>query len=337
MRLTAFAAAAMGSAAALVGFAGAANASATIDLIWIDVSDTACTDAARRDCPRLGEWIDSVVESDNITLAVILTAGPGGSMGASVSVEYFNIWWPSAVVQFRSLRTPMVLPVKLGTTTHQPPFIDNINANAVPMFEAGIGLAAGQSAYLGTVSFHNERSLAGDAIYVIAVGTNGPGGTDKVLDGVGNIITATTTFNSAYLSDLQPPPPGSLCSDAESNRMHIEVNALRAGAKTVITGPNETVDVTAKARILKGTAVPDTTLDTTLTIEAVTPPGGTAIGTNSTGPITLAVGKGGKGAKLAVDTQQCVGGIIEFVATFFGTDVYGNECWGTRTLRKACR
>ena len=36
MRLTVFAAAAVGSAVALVGFAGAANASATIDLIWAD-------------------------------------------------------------------------------------------------------------------------------------------------------------------------------------------------------------------------------------------------------------------------------------------------------------
>ena len=36
MRLTVFAAAAVGSLVALVGFAGAANASATIDLIWAD-------------------------------------------------------------------------------------------------------------------------------------------------------------------------------------------------------------------------------------------------------------------------------------------------------------
>ncbi len=38
MKLTIFAAV-VGSVAALVGFAGAANASATIDLIWIDVTN----------------------------------------------------------------------------------------------------------------------------------------------------------------------------------------------------------------------------------------------------------------------------------------------------------
>jgi hypothetical protein len=117
--------------------------------------------------------------------------------------------------------------------------------------------------------------------------------------------------------------------------MEIEVNALRAGAKTVVTGPNQTVDVTAKARILKGTAARGTTIDTTLTIDAVT--GGQVISTNSQGPIRLGVGKGGKGTKLAVDTEQCVGGFIEFVATFFGTDDEGDPCKKTRTLRKQCR
>ena len=78
-------------AAALVGFAGAAQASATIDLIWIDTTDPACIDAARRDCPRFGATISSVAATDNITLAVIVTAGPKGLQGASVGVDYRNI------------------------------------------------------------------------------------------------------------------------------------------------------------------------------------------------------------------------------------------------------
>jgi hypothetical protein len=337
MRLTILAAAAMGSVVALVGFAGAADASATVDLIWIDKTDTACTNAARRDCPRLGADISSVAVSDNITLLVLITAGPGGLLRGSVSVDYNDLWWAS-VVQFRSFSTPIVLPINPGTTTHQPPYIDNINAASMPTLGFGLGLPAGQSAYLGTVTFHSPWSMAGDLIHEITVGTNGPGMTDSVIRLSDHAdITATTTFNSAYLTGDSHPPPGWLCSDGDGNHMVIEVNALRAGAKTVMTGPNETVDVTAKARILKGTAVPDTTIDMTLTIEAVTPPGGTVIGTNSTGPITLGVGKGGKGAKLAVDTQQCVGGIIEFVATFFGKDQDADECWATRTLRKECR
>ena len=125
------------------------------------------------------------------------------------------------------------------------------------------------------------------------------------------------------------------CSDAEANHMALEINALRAGAKTVITGANQTTDVTAKARILKGTAVSDTTISTELAIQAVT--GGTIISTNSQPGITLGVGKGGKGAKLSVAVPRCTSGFIQFVATFFGTDEYNNACTVTKTLNKACR
>jgi hypothetical protein len=115
----------------------------------------------------------------------------------------------------------------------------------------------------------------------------------------------------------------------------IEVNALRAGGKTVSAGPNQTRDVTAKARIMKGTALSGTTIDMTLTIEALD--GEDVISTNSTGPITLGVGKGGNGAKLELAIPQCNSGYIAFVVTFFGTDEDGDGCWGRRELRKACR
>ena len=117
--------------------------------------------------------------------------------------------------------------------------------------------------------------------------------------------------------------------------MEIEVNALRAGAKTVAFGPNQTRDVTAKARILKGTADSGTTIETTLTIEAVDSSG--VMSTNSQGPITLGVGKGGKGAKLTLAILRCNGGWITFIARFFGTDEDGDLCEGTRELRKQCR
>ena len=125
------------------------------------------------------------------------------------------------------------------------------------------------------------------------------------------------------------------CADEEANAMTIEINALRAGAKTVITGANQTTNVTAKARILKGTAVTGTTIDTELTIEAVT--GGQVLSQNSTGPITLGVGKGGKGAKLSMAVTKCTSGFITFVATFWGVDEYNNPCTVTKPLRKACK
>jgi hypothetical protein len=121
-------------------------------------------------------------------------------------------------------------------------------------------------------------------------------------------------------------------------QMEIEVNALRAGGKTLVTSPNKTQKVTAKARILKGTAPKGTTLDTVLTIEAVVD--GVVDSSASTGEslITLGVAKGGKGATLTLLTENCGdNGLIEFVATFQGLDEDNDVCIGTRELKKDCR
>ncbi len=125
------------------------------------------------------------------------------------------------------------------------------------------------------------------------------------------------------------------CTDAEGNDMSIQVNALRAGAKTVAFGQSQTTNVTSKARILKGTALSGTILDANLVIEAVD--GTDVLTTASAGPIRLGVGKGGKGAKLTLPITMCTSGFIEFVATFSGTDEGNDLCEGTRTLRKACK
>ena len=125
--------------------------------------------------------------------------------------------------------------------------------------------------------------------------------------------------------------------DGEGNGfLVIDVNALRAGGKTIVTSPNDTTKVTAKARIRKGTADPGTTMVTTLTIEAVT--GGTVIGQGSASNITLGVGKGGKGATVTVPTESCAeDGFLKLIATFTGVDGDNDVCIGTRELRKECR
>jgi hypothetical protein len=125
------------------------------------------------------------------------------------------------------------------------------------------------------------------------------------------------------------------CTDASGNTMQIEVNALRVSGGTIAFGPGKFANVASKARILKGTAVADATLDMTLRIEAVD--GTEVIRTSSTGPITLGVGKGGKGAKLSMEIVKCDAGFIEFVATFFGVDADNDVCEGTRTIRKQCK
>jgi hypothetical protein len=314
MRLTVFAAATVISVVALLGFAGTAGASATIDLIWADTETNE---------------IGSVAVSDSIQLNVILTAGPNGALGADVGVNYFGVLGKLVVIGYAS--TPSdALPVTLGEPFDTGDRIEQIVAAAAPFVGAGIGLAVGQSHQLGTVTFHAVAPIHG--VLEIQSDANGP--TAGVLDLGANAITDTTTFNSAYLSG---EGDRGRCSGSNGNQIVIEVNALRAGGKTVSAGANQSVDVTAKARILKGTAVRDTTLDMTLVIEAVD--GTTVIGTNSTAfeAITLGVGKGGKGAKLAVDVPQCTTGFIDFIATFSGVDDDNDLCEGTRTLRKECR
>ncbi len=125
------------------------------------------------------------------------------------------------------------------------------------------------------------------------------------------------------------------CTDAVGNLMQIEINALRAGARLVTAGPNQSTNVTAKARILKGTAESGTTIDTTLTIQALD--GATVISTNTTSPVRLGVGKGGTGAKLSLAVPRCASGYINFVATFTGVDAENDPCEGTRSLRKGCK
>jgi hypothetical protein len=112
----------------------------------------------------------------------------------------------------------------------------------------------------------------------------------------------------------------------------IEVNALRAGSPTVTVGG--TKDVTAKARITKGTAPTDTVIDTTLTVDAVD--GETVVDSDSTGPIRLGVGKGGKGGSVTLSIPRCNSGFIDFVATFEGVDDDNHPCVGTRRITKTC-
>jgi len=119
--------------------------------------------------------------------------------------------------------------------------------------------------------------------------------------------------------------------------MEIEVNALRAGGKTVVTSPNDTTKVTAKARILKGTAPSGTTIAATLSIEAKDGDTVLDIQTTTFEAITLGVGKGGKGASLNLLTEECLSGFITFTATFAGVDEDNDPCVGTRILRKECR
>jgi len=162
---------------------------ATIDLIWERTGTSSLSDVAL---------------SSAVVLDVVLTAGPGGSIGAGVSVDYGQAAATLDVTDFAS--TPGgALPIMLGTTTDTGSLVGNINS--VGFTALGDGLAAGESHVLGTITFHRAR-LTGGA-FEIRVGTLSP--TDGVLDLIGNLITAETVFNSAYLvvdgPTATPTPP----------------------------------------------------------------------------------------------------------------------------------
>jgi hypothetical protein len=131
-------------------------------------------------------------------------------------------------------------------------------------------------------------------------------------------------------ANVQAGTPPVLCD------VTIEINALRGGSPTV--GVPGTKNITSKARIAKGTGPGDQTLDnTTLTIEAFD--GATMIDSKSASGITLVVGKGGQGAKLTMDVNQCNSGSIDFFATFTGTSsTNGSTCTQTSAaLSKTCK
>jgi len=125
--------------------------------------------------------------------------------------------------------------------------------------------------------------------------------------------------------------------------LKIEINAFRGGSPTVTVGTSKTV--TAKARIAKGSASPDTVIDAMLQIEAFDGTDPVPIETSDPIPVRLGVGKGGKGAKVPVFISGCTptignqNGFIKFIATF--TEVKDPPvlvpCVASRQITKACK
>jgi hypothetical protein len=188
-----FLAAAAGIVVVLAGFAGAAHSSATIDLIWEDTGTNEIDDSGPQE----------------IQLNVILTAGPAGSEGASVTVDFSEIG-ASRLVERESdtpRNTPTrgkytVLPIEIESPRVIGTRVELINSVCFCDLDIGTGLEAGQSHQLGYVTFDITRILIGE--YEIMANVDLTGG---VLDGDGNEILPTTdiTFNSAFLQNYFPP------------------------------------------------------------------------------------------------------------------------------------
>jgi hypothetical protein len=172
-----------------VGFAGAANASASINLIW-----------AATGTNQIGGFTSPLLLSSSIILRVILTGSPAGSIGSGVSVDYSGALPSLTVLSFASTPGAPHLPGTLGTTTNTGGRIVNLNASAAPFAGTGIGLPPGFSAQIGTITFQNVGSPTG--MFEIRPDANSP--TDGVLNSKGRNIGATTTFNSAFVTITGP-------------------------------------------------------------------------------------------------------------------------------------
>jgi hypothetical protein len=142
------------------------------------------------------------------------------------------------------------------------------------------------------------------------------------------IIYITGVFIAVGFAESQAQTPG-----PQPCGLAIEINALRGGSPTVTV--EGTKDITAKARILKGTAPKGTTIDAELMIEAFDGPA--LIHSQSVSGIQLEIGKGGQGKKLTMNIPVCDTGTIEFRATFSGYDGNGGLCESTQTIRKTCK
>ena len=198
-------AAAVGSVVVLAGFAGVAHPSATIDLIWKDTGTN-----------EIGFGGSGFQE---IQLNVILTAGPAGSQGAGVSVDFTEFGAETldllASREINDNPTPAntpsegrdsALPIQLELPQIRETRVELINSVCFCDLGIGTGLEAGQSHQLGYVTF-NVALLDKSLRYTITSDADGP--SDGVLDGDGNEILPVTeiTFNSAF---LELPEPGAL-------------------------------------------------------------------------------------------------------------------------------
>jgi len=174
---------------ALAGFAGSASASATIDLIWVATGTNT--------------FSGSISPSSSIVLNVVLTAGPGNSDGAAISIDYSALLGDFDATATMSTHAAPLNVTGLGSTT-----FDNGTGIVSNMYDLCFGLnclTSGSTYLMGTITFHSLTGNPGSFTVFPFIDTTS---TDGVLDGVGSDISATSTFNSAFINVV--PEPGTV-------------------------------------------------------------------------------------------------------------------------------
>jgi hypothetical protein len=180
----------VGGLIALVGLAGTANASATVDLIWQDTGTGT---------------ISGLAISDSITLDVVITAGPLGSNGGSVSVDYSLAAGSLTVTSFSNDAPGFWFFSPGGAPTHDIPdeTVYAINAGSI-CGSFGTCLADTESHTIGTVTFRVD-SLVGGSLEIVPFLSLANG------DNVGTANPPPLSANPSFTSGFAVvPEPGTL-------------------------------------------------------------------------------------------------------------------------------
>jgi hypothetical protein len=173
---------------ALAGFAGSANASATVDLIWQSTGTST---------------ISGLAISDSITLDVMLTAGTNGSNGGSVSIDYSAVAGILSVTNASNTLDGYWGLSIAGAPTWLP--VDNLvhHVNSGSVCGAlGSCLADTQTARLGTVTFNVDALPVGSLDILVGLFD----GADGVGDAIGG--NANPSFNAGTVASV--PEPGTI-------------------------------------------------------------------------------------------------------------------------------
>jgi hypothetical protein len=298
--------------------ASAASAAPTVTLVWTGTTGTGTAG---------GSSIASVT-GETLTLDILITSDSNGVSASGLSYDITTagtvtggVIWAGAdgIVTFN------------GFTTYNP--VDNIKNTATyggPNFGAVYVTGSGVTCPFPATG-NSHIGCAQGTLPVIFTGVDQGNGTiGSFAAGPGGFATVYTyTQARAQFEVVSIDPP--FCPAL------IDINALRGGSPTVTSGG--TKDITAKARIRKGTAPLDATVDdTTLTITSYVGP--LVVDQKVSGPLTLVVGKGGTGDTLTMDVPACnPGQTIDYVAHFSGTaSTNGALCEATSgRLSKTCK
>ena len=177
------------SLAVLIGFAGSAGASATVDLLWNGTTSV----------------LTNTPSSSALNLSIVLTAGPLGVSAYSLTVTYD----PTVVTVTGFADTSGGGDPHFGSTPGS--IVDNgtslqsFSGLAIPLFGLGTGLNSGNSTTIGTVTFHTLAPVVGT--FAITPGFVNP--LDAMADQFGANIAAPN-FNGATLVSTPEPDTVSL-------------------------------------------------------------------------------------------------------------------------------